>query len=247
MRAATTTCPTSQATARSRTDSSSASARSARRAPAVATASETEASQSRSVRKYEPQRPAERTSASAMRATATRRPRPGIALDADALRHEPAGHFGAVALQRLRTGGLETEDENGLGVGGAEEPPSVGKGDPGAVDPVHGVAGGEVGGRPLHDAELLLVGAVHPDLRRGEGAGQIGEQPGEAERARAHDLGEARGGEESVVEAEPVAAEEDVAAHLPGERGLGLLHAGLDEGVAGLPHLGARPGPEQRL
>src|ERR1044071_6696333 len=189
-----TKCTRNQAIAKSSTESSSASAMSARLAPATATGSETDASHRRSVRNSAAQRPAERTSARTTRVRATRRPRPGIGLGANALGREPARHLRAVALERSRTGGLEAQDEHGLGVGGPEEAPAVGKGDPHAVDLVDGVAGGEVGRRALHHAELLLVGAIHPHLRRGEGGGEVREETLEPGRARAHDFRKAGGG-----------------------------------------------------
>ena len=54
--------------------------------------------------------------------------------------------------------------------------------------------------------------------------------------ARAQDLEQARRRVGGVVEAVPALAEEDVAAHLAGERRAELLHLRLDERVAGLPH-----------
>src|ERR1044071_2136507 len=138
-----TKCTTSQAIARRRPESSSASAMSARLAPATATASETDASHRRSVRNSAPQRPVERTRARRMSVRATRRPRPGIGLGANALGREPARYLGAVALQRFRTGGLEAQDEHRLRIGGPEEAPALGEGDPHAVDLVDGVARGE--------------------------------------------------------------------------------------------------------
>ena len=54
-----------------------------------------------------------------------------------------------------------------------------------------------------------------------------------------------------IVEAVPAVLEEDVAAHLAGQRRAGFLHLRLDEAVAGLPHqrLAAELGNavEQRL
>ena len=56
---------------------------------------------------------------------------------------------------------------------------------------------------------------------------------------------------ERVVKAVPAMLEEDMAAHLAGERRAGLLHLRLDQAVAGLPHqrLAAELGDpvEQRL
>ena len=46
------------------------------------------------------------------------------------------------------------------------------------------------------------------------------------------------GGIKRVVEAVPAVLEEDVAAHLAGERRAGFLHLGLDQAVPGLPHQG---------
>ena len=50
------------------------------------------------------------------------------------------------------------------------------------------------------------------------GAGQVGQQRRETERLPAHDLQQARRGEQRVVEAEVVAAEEHVPAHLARQR-----------------------------
>ena len=55
-------------------------------------------------------------------------------------------------------------------------------------------------------------------------ARQVGEQRRQAERPPAHDLEQPRRGEQRVVEAEVVAAEEHVAAHLARERRVQLLH-----------------------
>ena len=74
---------------------------------------------------------------------------------------------------------------------------------------------------------------------------------GQALAARAHRLDQPDRRVERVVEAVPAVLEEDVAAHLAGERRAGLLHLRLDQGVAGLPHqrLAAELGDavEQRL
>src|SRR3546814_7857611 len=45
-----------------------------------------------------------------------------------------------------------------------------------------------------------------------------------------------RSGVDAVVEAVPALAEEEVAAHLAGQLGLGLAHLRLDQRVPGLPH-----------
>ena len=45
-----------------------------------------------------------------------------------------------------------------------------------------------------------------------------------------------RAGVQAVVEAVPALLEEDVAAHLAGQRRAGLLQLGLDQRMAGFPH-----------
>ena len=55
-------------------------------------------------------------------------------------------------------------------------------------------------------------------------------------RLAAQVLQQARAGVKSVVETEPAFLEENVAAHFAGQQGPRLLHLGLDQGVAGLPH-----------
>ena len=76
---------------------------------------------------------------------------------------------------------------------------------------------------------------------------QIGEEARQRPALRG-DIGQQpRGGEQGIVEAEPVAAEKDVTAHLARERRAGLLHLLLDQRVARLPHQGHEAGALQHL
>src|SRR5512143_357876 len=145
--------------------------------------------------------------------------------------------------QPLRRPRLEAEDQERLGVGGAHQTPAVGEDHPHAVHGHRRVARGEEFLGPAHHLELPVLGAVAADLGRGEGPGDVGQQPGERALGVREELEEARRGVDAVVEAEPAVAEEDVAAHLAAEERALLLHLGLDEAVARLPHDGpAAPG-----
>jgi len=88
----------------------------------------------------------------------------------------------------------------------------------------------------LDDRELALVGAVDAQLRCGHRRREVGKQAGQGSPQLRQVAQQARGGEQGVIEAVPVAAEEHVPAHLAGQRGLELLHLLFDQGVAGLPH-----------
>jgi hypothetical protein len=85
---------------------------------------------------------------------------------------------------------------------------------------------------PAHAVRLL-----HLDVQFGrrDGVGQVLERRIGVGPAR-HDLEQAGAGVEAVVEAVPALLEEDVAAHLAGQRRAGFLELGLDQRVAGIPH-----------
>src|SRR5512147_1396480 len=109
----------------------------------------------RSARRTLVQRPAKSSATMPPSRTAIRRVRRDTASGLDAPPGEPSDDFAAGGVQRPRIGGLEPEHEDRLGVGGAEQPPAVRKGDADAVDGVHRIAGGEVRGGGLDDRELL--------------------------------------------------------------------------------------------
>ena len=76
----------------------------------------------------------------------------------------------------------------------------------------------------------------HLDLRGGHRIGQLVQHLRRSLHAPGQDLQQARGRVQAVIEAVPALAEEEVAAHLAGQFGLGLAHLGLDQRVPGLPH-----------
>ena len=133
--------------------------------------------------------------------------------------------------------GLEAEHQQRLGVAGADEAPAVGEGDPDSVHVDDRVAGGaeDLGG-PLHHRELLLLRHVEADLGAGEGARHVGQQLRQRPLLVGEDLQQPCRAVHRVVEAEVAVLEEDVAAHLPGQLGVGLLHLRLDQAVPRLPH-----------
>src|SRR3989441_12779315 len=98
---------------------------------------------------------------------------------ADALGGEPVLHFGPVRRERGLTARLEWHDQDRVGVRRAQQPPPVGEGDAYAVQRRHGIPGGEVLRRALHDRELALVRAINTDLRARDGRREIGERAGE--------------------------------------------------------------------
>ena len=144
---------------------------------------------------------------------------------------------GLQPFQAGLAGGFATGDQDGLGVGGPEQPPAIGGADAHAVDIGELGAGGfEAGGDLGDDGEFARVGTIEPQFRGVDDLRQ-----GFADRG--HGLGAARenaehadAGVECVVEAIPFVGEEDVAGHFPGQRAAGFGHAGFDQAVAGLPH-----------
>ena len=100
-------------------------------------------------------------------------------------------------------------------------------------------------------ANLRALVDLEAQLRRRDRLRHRVHDLGQALAARADRLDQPHRGVERVVEAVPAVLEEDVAAHLAGERRAGLLHLRLDQAVAGLPHqrLAAELGDavEQRL
>ena len=92
-----------------------------------------------------------------------------------------------------------------------------------------------LGAQARDDLGRLAFGARHVQLGRREARRQRVQHRARVG-ARADDLEQPRRGVGGVVEAVPALAEEDVAAHLAGERRAGLAHLGLDQRVAGLPH-----------
>jgi hypothetical protein len=85
-----------------------------------------------------------------------------------------------------------------------------------------------------HHGVVFAFGAGHVEFGRGEAGGQRVQQSAGVLFA-AQDLQQAAGGVHGVVKAVPALAEEQVAAHLAGERRAGFLELGLDQRVPGLP------------
>src|SRR5437763_1943048 len=88
----------------------------------------------------------------------------------------------------------------------------------------------------LDDRELTHLVDLEAQLGRGDGFGHRLHDLGQAPAAAADRLDQPHCGVKRVVEAVPAVLEEDVAAHLAGERSAGLLHLRLDQAVAGFPH-----------
>ena len=89
------------------------------------------------------------------------------------------------------------------------------------------------------DLELTLIRAGEADLRRAHRARQGRPLSAASERpSPAISRSSRRGGIERIVESVVAVGEEDVAAHLPGERCAHLGHLRLDRRVARAPHQG---------
>ena len=112
-----------------------------------------------------------------------------------------------------------------------------------------------VGGEPVEHLvdhrELAALVDLEAQLRRVDHRRHRRAQRGQRAAELGHRADQPDRGVERVVEAVIIVREEDVAAHLAGERRAGLLHLRLDQAVAGLPHqrLAAQLGDpvEQRL
>ena len=139
--------------------------------------------------------------------------------------------------------GFGSGDEDGLGVGGSEEPPAIVGEDSDAVDFVDVGAGGfEAGGDFDDDFEFAGIVAVEAEFGGVDDFGKGFADGGKFAVHAGDDAHEADGDVEGVVEAVPAVGVEDVAAHFPGEGGGDFGHLGLDEAVAGFEHHGDAAG-----
>src|SRR6202140_4566058 len=100
----------------------------------------------------------------------------GITSNPYALGAEPTLHLGLNLLQLLLRSRLEPHDEHGLSVRRPDETPAIAEEDSGSVHGNDLVFGAEVFRCFLDNAELLVVGAVDPDLRSGNEARNVGQQ-----------------------------------------------------------------------
>ena len=147
----------------------------------------------------------------------------------DAALGEPAHELPLMAIASFRCGRLEAKHQHGLGIRGAHQAPAVWVGHPDTVDRHDGIMCREVAGGLRHNGELGGVVAINAQLGSRIRDRQVGEESRQTEASSRDDLEQACGGEERIIEAKPVAAEEHVPTHLPGERRLFLLHLGLDQ------------------
>src|SRR5690606_32346992 len=86
------------------------------------------------------------------------------------------------------------------------------------------------------EVELAFLRDRDAQFRRVESVWQPRQQFTRAAALAIHELEEAGGGVEAVVEAEPAVAEEDVRGKLPTQQGAGFLHATFDVAVATFAH-----------
>src|SRR5690606_41152314 len=76
----------------------------------------------------------------------------------------------------------------------------------------------------LDEGMRVAAGGIHLDLRSGDAGGQRGQHLAGRLRARSQDLEQTRRGVDTVVEAVPALAEEDVPAPPAGKHGLSPAH-----------------------
>src|SRR5262249_50738459 len=100
-----------------------------------------------------------------------------LAADLLARRGDGALEDGAVVGEMLAGVGFEAHDQRGLRVRRPQQTPAVLETHARTVEIDQIVAGGAQSvAHPVGDAELELVGTVDPDLRRGRGGRQVGQQ-----------------------------------------------------------------------
>ena len=142
---------------------------------------------------------------------------------------------------------FEPEHQGRLSVRRPHEPPPPRGPNPHAVDVDHfldrerkepRVLGGALKKvlQPIHDPELRLVGTVDADLGGDLGGRQAGRQRGHRLAGLDEELHHPARRVDRIVVPVVAVAEEEMAAHLPGQRRVEFLHARFDQGMAGLPH-----------
>src|SRR5690348_6667919 len=137
-----------------------------------------------------------------MTAAAARTPNPtrrAVTSDRHALPAQPSLELTANLAEPLLRAGLEAQHEDGLGVGGADESPSVTEEDTHSIHVTHVVRTAEVVHGLRHDVELAIVAAVHADLRRAHELRHVGEELTYRAARVGDDAQEARGPVECVV------------------------------------------------
>ena len=125
-------------------------------------------------------------------------------------------------------------------VGRAQQPPAIRIGHPYAVDIVDVDVGVGHGGEPVtslvDDGELSNLRHVDPDLRRIDDLRQGIAQRRQGFPRRRDGVEQPDGGIDAIVETVPAVGEENMAAHLAGQRRVHLRHSCLDDRVAGGRH-----------
>src|SRR5690606_28065215 len=141
------------------------------------------------------------------------------------------------ARERGLVSGLESQDDDGRGVRRPCQPEAVRVLGPDAVDGDHFRRALELRlvAQLLDEGEVLSLGRLELQLGRGGGIRERVEPAARVGLAR-EDLEQPGAGVQPVVEAVPALLEEDVAAHLAGERRAGLAQLRLDQRVPGPPH-----------
>src|SRR4051794_22430708 len=138
------------------------------------------------------------TSTTAVQASTPSTTRWTLTSDRHALRTKPALELVPDDLEPSFGSRLESQDENGLGVGRADQPPAVAEEHSHPIHVVHVVPVTEVLDRARHDIELPVVATVDANLGRADERRHVGQQLADGAPGIGNDTQQARGAIERV-------------------------------------------------